>query len=99
MATVTLATKSLLLLQLLLLPLPLLSKLSYYCATDQCVTDTKSQSVVELTTQLLIPTNIIWLPLCRIYKFGLNTLPSKIVAIPYTCGLSVAPADYAHGGG
>ena len=28
--------------------------------------------VVELTTQLLILENIIWLPLCRINKFGLN---------------------------
>ena len=46
--------------------------------------------VVELTTQLLILENILWLPLCRINKFGLNTLPSKVVAIPYTCGLSVA---------
>ena len=44
--------------------------------------------VVELTTQLLILKNILWLPLCRINKFGLNTLPSKTVAIPYTCGLS-----------
>ena len=42
----------------------------------------------ELTTQLLIFANILWLPLCRINKFGLNTLPSKTVAIPYTCGLS-----------
>src|SRR4051812_2754047 len=45
--------------------------------------------VVELTTQLLILENILWLPLCRINKFGLNTLPSKTVAIPYTCGLSL----------
>ena len=44
--------------------------------------------VVELTTQLLILKNILWLPLCRINKFGLNTLPSKAVAIPYTRGLS-----------
>ena len=44
--------------------------------------------VVELTTQLLILENILWLPLCRINKFGLNTLPSKNVAIPYTCVLS-----------
>ena len=43
---------------------------------------------VELTTQLLILENILWLPLCRINKFGLNTLPSKTIAIPYTCGLS-----------
>ena len=46
--------------------------------------------VVELTTQLLILNNILWLPLCRINKFGLNTLPSKVVAIPYTCGLSAS---------
>ena len=46
--------------------------------------------MVGLTTQLLIPSNILWLPLCRIYKFGLNTLPSKTVAIAYTCGLSGA---------
>ena len=44
--------------------------------------------VVELTTQLLILENILWLPLCWINKFVLNTLPSKTVAIPYTCGLS-----------
>ena len=44
--------------------------------------------VAELTTQLLILENILWLALCRINKFGLNTLPSKAVAIPYTCGLS-----------
>ena len=47
--------------------------------------------VVELTTQLLIFKNILWLPLCRINKFGLNTLPSKSVVIPYTCGLSHPP--------
>ena len=45
--------------------------------------------VVELTTQLLILENILWLPLCRISKFGLNTLPSKTVVIPYTCWLSL----------
>ena len=44
--------------------------------------------VVDFTTQLLILENIRWLPLCRINKFVLNTLPSKTVAVPYTCGLS-----------
>src|SRR3989337_1252872 len=44
--------------------------------------------VVELTTQLLILPNTLWLPLCLINKFGLNTLPSKAIVIPYTCGLS-----------
>src|SRR6187399_3288439 len=49
--------------------------------------------VVELTTQLLILENILWLPLCRINKFGLNTLPLKTDAIPYTCGLSQSIKD------
>ena len=44
--------------------------------------------VVELTTQLLTLKNILWLPLCRINKFWLNTLPSKAVSIPYTSGSS-----------
>src|SRR5512146_84974 len=44
--------------------------------------------VVELTTQLLTLENLLWLPLCQINKFGLTTLPSKTVVIPYTCGLS-----------
>ena len=78
--------KTLLLLSLLLLPLPLLS---YYFATKHFAADTKFPGVVELTAQLLILENILWLPLCRINKFGLNTLPSKAVVIPYTCGLSV----------
>ena len=77
--------KILLLLPLLLLPLPLLS---YYFATRHFAVDIKFPRVVELTTQLLILENILWLPLCQINKFGLNTLPSKTVAIPYTCGLS-----------
>ena len=57
-------------------------------ATKYFAADIKFPGVVELTTQLLILENILWLPLCRINKFGLNTLPSKTVAIPYTCGLS-----------
>ena len=62
--------------------------LSYYFATKNFAADTKFPGVLELTTQLLILENILWLPLCRINKFGLNTLPSKAIAIPYTCGLS-----------
>src|SRR3954467_7522803 len=77
--------KILLLLPLHLLPLP---PLSYYFATKHFVADTKFLGVVELTTQLLILENILWLTLCRINKFGLNTLPSKTVVIPYTCELS-----------
>src|SRR3954468_8242167 len=42
--------------------------------------------VVELTTQLLILENILWLPLCRINKFGLNTLPSKLLRSPILVG-------------
>ena len=78
--------KILLLLPLLLPPLPLLS---YYFATKYFAADIKFLGVVELKTQLLILENILWLPLCRINKFVLNTLPSKTVAIPYTCGLSM----------
>ena len=72
-------------LSVLLLLLPLLS---YYFATNTLLQILSYPGVVELTTQLLIVENILWLPLCRINKFGLNTLPSKVVAIPYTCGLS-----------
>ena len=42
--------------------------------------------VVELTTQLLILMNILWLPLCRINKFGLNTLPTKLLRSPILVG-------------
>ena len=75
----------------LLPPLPLLS---YYFATKHFAADIKFPGVVELTTQLLILENILWLPLCRINKFGLNTLPSKTIAIPYTCGLSAGLTDF-----
>ena len=84
-ATVTITIKPKILL------LPLLPLLSYYFATKYLAVDIKFPGVVELTTQLLILQNILWLPLCRINEFGLNTLPSIIVAIPYTCGLSPEP--------
>src|SRR5215216_5778609 len=84
------------------LPLPLLQLLQncycYFCYRYRYFHTTlllnillqilSLSGVVELTTELLILENILWLPLCRINKFGLNTLPSKTVAIPYTCGLS-----------
>ena len=84
---------------LLLLPLPLLS---YYFDTKYLAVDINFPGVAELTTQLLILENILWLPLCWINKFELNTLPSKTVAIPYTCGLSGAslpssPLDSSRG--
>ena len=81
-ATVTITTK------LLLLLLPLLPLLPYYFATKYFAADTKLSRCGWIDTQLLILENILWLPLCRINKFGLNTLPSKTVVIPYTCGLS-----------
>ena len=81
--TITIKPK---LLPLLLPPLPLLS---YYFATKYLAADIKFPGVVELTTQLLILENILWLPLCRINKFGLNNLSSKTVAVSYTCGLSL----------
>ena len=86
-ATVTITIKPK---KLLFLPLPLLS---YYFATKHFVADIKFLVVVELKTQLLILENILWLPLCQINKFGLNTLPSKTVVIPYTCGLSLSGSD------
>ena len=78
-ATVTTTTKTQKHLSLLLLPPLILNTLLQILSYP---------GVVELTTQLLILKNILWLPLCRINKFGLNTLHSKTVAIPYTCGLS-----------
>ena len=73
------------------LPLPLLQLLQncyYYFCHRYLYFDTtlllktllqilSLSGVVELTTQLLILENILWLPLCRINKFGLNTLPSN----------------------
>ena len=73
---------------LLSLPFATVTTISYYFATKYFAADIKFPGVVELTTELLILENVLWLPLCRINKFGLNTLPSKAVAIPYTCGLS-----------
>ena len=81
-ATVTITTK------LLLLLLPLLRYFHITLLLNNLLQILSFPGVVELTTQLLILENILWLPLCRINKFGLNTLPSKTVGIPYTCGLS-----------
>ena len=40
-----------------------MSLLPYYLATHTLLVDTNLSGVVELTTQLLILENIIWLPL------------------------------------
>jgi hypothetical protein len=55
-------------------------------ATDKPLRARLFPGAAELITHLLRLTYILWLPLCRINKFGF--LPSKIVAIPYTCGSS-----------
>ena len=79
---------------LLLLPLPFATVTTtiVLLCSKHFAADIKFPGVVELTTQLQILENILWLPLCRINKFGLNTLPSKTIAIPYTCGLSAPVA-------
>ena len=92
---------------LVALPLPLLRLLQnsycYFCHRYRYFHTTlllntllqilSLSGVVELIPQMLILENILWLPLCRINKFGLNTLPSKTVVIPYTCGLSWTRAN------
>ena len=88
--------------KLLLLLLLLQSLWNFYCYYCQCyhyyhttllliilLQILSLSGVVGLTTQLLILENILWLPLCRINKFVLNTVPSKTVVIPYNCGLSM----------
>ena len=42
--------------------------------------------VVALTTQLLILKNILWLPLCRINKFGWILYPRKLLRSPILVG-------------
>ena len=69
-----------------ILPLLSLPLLSYYFVTKPFAADIKFPGVVELTTQLLILENILWLPLCQINKFGLNTLPSKTLRSPILVG-------------
>ena len=75
--------KILILLSFLLLPLP---PLSYYFATKHFAADTKFTGVVELTTQLLILVYILWPPLCRIKKIGLNLYPRKLLRSPILVG-------------
>ncbi len=56
--------------------------------------------VVELTTQLLILENILWLPLCRINKFGWIPYPQKLLRSPILVGyqdyfLALLPGNIA----
>ena len=70
-----------------LLPLLLLlSLLSYYFATKYFAADIKFPGVVELTTQLLILEDILWLPLCRINKLGWILYPWKRLRSPILVG-------------
>ena len=81
-ATVTITTKLLL---LLLLPLPLLS---YYFSTKYFAVDITSFRCGWIDNSTVNTWEYSLAILCQINKFGLNTLHSKTVAIPYTCGLS-----------
>ena len=79
-ATVTITTKPIL---LLLLPLP---PLSYYFATKHFAADTKFPGVVELTTQLLIVENILWLPCVKSLNLGWILYPQKLLRSPILVG-------------
>ena len=81
-ATITITTK------LLLLLLPLLPLLPYYFATKYFVADIKLSRCGWIDNSTANTWEYSLAPLCRINKSGLNTLPSKTVVIPYTCGLS-----------
>ena len=67
----------------------LLLLLSYYCCFHITSVTSVFPGVAELTTQLLRLISILWLPLCRINKFGFY-LPRRYSATPYTCGSSQA---------
>ena len=66
--------------------------LLYYChyyktvATDKPLRASLLSGAAELTTHLSRLINILWLPCVESINLGL--LPSKTVAIPYTCGSS-----------
>ena len=77
-ATVTITTKPILLLLQSLLLLP------YYFAAD-----IKSFRCGWIDNSATNTWEYFLAPLCRINKFGLNTLPLKTVVIPYTYGLSM----------
>ena len=66
-------------------PLSRLTPLSFLVAMAPRLSPLTRTSTVTIPRQF---------PLCRIYKFGLNTLPSKTVAIPYTCGLSMTTPSH-----
>ena len=71
---------------LLLLLLPLLP---YYFATKHFAADTKLSRCGWIDNSIANTQEYSLDPLVSINKFGWNTLRSKAIAIPYTCGLSV----------
>jgi hypothetical protein len=64
-------------------------KLSYHCATNTLLQKYYFPGVVELTTQLLRHINILWLPLCRINKFGLKYYPRRLSRSPILVGYHI----------
>src|SRR5664279_1040772 len=78
-----------LLLSFTLLSLQLFTLLSsYYCCHHITVSTNKFcqasiyPGVAELTTRLLRLIGILWLPLCRINKFGLKYFPRRLLRSP-----------------
>ena len=61
-------------------------KLSYYCANDHFDVDIKSPGVVELTTQMLILANILWLPCVESINLGWILYPQKLLWCPILVG-------------
>src|SRR5664279_1344541 len=82
--TVTIATVTLLLLLMSLL----LNHCCHYItvATDKLCQASISPGVAELITQLLRLIGILWLPLCRINKFGLKYFPRRLLRSPTLVG-------------
>jgi hypothetical protein len=54
-------------------------------ATDKLLRASLFPGASELTTHLLRLIKILWLPLCRINKFGFY-FPRRLLRSPYTCG-------------
>ena len=63
--------------------------LSYYCCYHITPVTSAFPGVAELTTQLLRLISILWLPLCRINKFGFY-FPRRLLRSP----ILVGPQDY-----
>ena len=71
--------------------IPLLLLLHYYCyhitlLLINCVKQDIYLGVVELTTQLIRLIKMLWLPLCRINKFGMKYFPRRVLWSPILVG-------------